>query len=323
MNSGSAVDWRPIELGQARQWAALLAAIEAADHEHEHYDERDLAELFADDDRDFPSGSTAAWHGADMVAYAWLRPRSSANPAHVMRSEGGVHPQFRGRGLGRRLLSWADQAALPLHDARFPGRPLILEAARSSRNTAAIGLYGAHGYQQARWFHEMTTELAGPRPEAAIPEGVEIAVFSPERSADGLAVRRDAFRDHWGSVEMSAASWDRLTGQAAFRPQLSFVAYDGGRPAGAILAEEWVADTAATGRRDLYVPMVGTCRGARGRGIASALLATLLAAGARAGFDTASLAVDADSPTGAVALYERAGFAVVDTSIALHKQLPA
>src|SRR5580698_7693323 len=125
MTSGSAVDWRPIERGHVSQWAGLPAAIEATDHEHEHYDERDLCELFGDEQRDFPAGSIAAWHGDDMVAYAWLRSRGSADPAHVMRFEGGVHPRFRGRKLGGNLLDWADRAAMPLHERRFAGRPLV------------------------------------------------------------------------------------------------------------------------------------------------------------------------------------------------------
>jgi ribosomal protein S18 acetylase RimI-like enzyme len=47
-------------------------------------------------------------------------------------------------------------------------------------------------------------------------------------------------------------------------------------------------------------------------------------AGAKAaGFATASLGVDAGSPTGAVGLYQRIGFTVTDTWIAERKPLPA
>jgi mycothiol synthase len=39
------------------------------------------------------------------------------------------------------------------------------------------------------------------------------------------------------------------------------------------------------------------------------------------GFGSASLIVDADSPTGAVGIYERLGFSVTHTSVAQRKQL--
>ncbi len=31
------------------------------------------------------------------------------NPVHDMRHEGGVHPSYRGRGLGGELLDWAEK----------------------------------------------------------------------------------------------------------------------------------------------------------------------------------------------------------------------
>jgi ribosomal protein S18 acetylase RimI-like enzyme len=48
---------------------------------------------------------------------------------------------------------------------------------------------------------------------------------------------------------------------------------------------------------------------------------TAMSAARAAGYDRASLGVDADSLTGAVRVYERAGFAVEHTWIAYRKQL--
>jgi ribosomal protein S18 acetylase RimI-like enzyme len=68
--------------------------------------------------------------------------------AVVAELDGGVHifamwvdPQWRGRGLGTRLLD----AALAWADRTFPGRPIILEVNPSQ--TAAIRLYEARGFR--------------------------------------------------------------------------------------------------------------------------------------------------------------------------------
>jgi ribosomal protein S18 acetylase RimI-like enzyme len=45
------------------------------------------------------------------------------------------------------------------------------------------------------------------------------------------------------------------------------------------------------------------------------LLAKVLAAAAQAGKSTAALGVDADSPTGAVGVYERVGFTVEQRAV--------
>jgi mycothiol synthase len=75
------------------------------------------------------------------------------------------------------------------------------------------------------------------------------------------------------------------------------------------------------GGRDLFIGLIGTRRAARGQGIASALLARALTEARTAGFSSGSLVVDADSPTGAVGLYERVGFTVKHTSITQAKTL--
>lgn len=72
------------------------------------------------------------------------------------------------------------------------------------------------------------------------------------------------------------------------------------------MCEEFEAHQKISGQGDLYDSVVGTVRAGRGRGIASALLAHA-PRGGEDGYDIASLEVDANSPTGALGLYERLG----------------
>ncbi len=82
--------------------------------------EEDLLEEFDDPDADFPDGSIAAYDGAVMVGWGVLGMRSAAEPVHEMGMFGAVHPAYRGRGIGSRLIEWSEQAAEPLHDATIP-----------------------------------------------------------------------------------------------------------------------------------------------------------------------------------------------------------
>jgi mycothiol synthase len=321
MASDAGFDWRPIEPGQAGPWARLLAAIEAVDREDEQFSEQDLVEEFSDPYCDFARGSIAAWAKDTMVAHAHLTARSAADPVHQMWYSGGVHPDYRGHGLGARLLEWAEQAAVPLHMERYPAQPLALTAGCNTRNTDSVALYAAHGYEAARWFHGMSRDLTAALPELPVAEGVEIVGFTAERSQDARLVRNEAFRDHWGSNETTVQGWAHFLSYRAFRPALSFLAYAGEEPLGIVLSQEYDAHTEATGQRELHIPLVGTRRAGRRRGIASALLVRALAEARAAGFATASLGVDADSPTGAVGLYQRLGFAVRDTWITQLKPL--
>lgn len=312
---------RPLSPDQAPAWATLYMAILVADADDDILGEEDLAEEFADPLNDFPRGSMAVYDGAAMIAYCTVYQRGSADPVHEMRQSGGVHPDYRNLGIGTQLLEWSEKAAVELHQKRFGDRPLAFGGGCRAKNTSANALFADHGYLPTRWFHQMTRDLAADVPVSEIPDGVEIFGFADDRSADALFVRNEAFRDHWAPVDTTDESWAFHLASRAFRPQYSFIAYLQGEPVGLVLASEYQAYNEAKGIRDLYIPQIGTRRAGRKRGIASALVSMALAAAKADGFDTATLDVDADSPTGAVGLYQRLGFVARDTTIMYRKPL--
>ncbi|MFD7499037.1 GNAT family N-acetyltransferase [Streptomyces sp. NPDC059832] len=69
-----------------------------------------------------------------------------------------------------------------------------------------------------------------------------------------------------------------------------------------------------------YITAFGVRRDARGQGLARTLLAHVLRALREAGLEHAVLDADADSPTGALGLYQSLGFTVTDRSISLVKR---
>jgi len=83
---------------------------------------------------------------------------------------------------------------------------------------------------------------------------------------------------------MSEKEWDHFTSLGAFRPALSFLTYSEGEAVGVIVGFEFGAYAEETGIRDLYIPLIGTRRAARKRGIASALLRKVLTEAKAAGF---------------------------------------
>jgi mycothiol synthase len=336
-------DWRPLSAGQSGAWASLLAAIEAVDHQDETMGEEDLREEFDDPTQDFDRGSVAVYDGSAMIAYCVLTPRCSGGaaqeagqnaaqnagqnagqePRHQVRHEGGVHPAYRERGLGSALLGWAEETAGPLHDGRHPGRPLSLSGRFPTRLADASALFTANGYEPTRWFLRMTADLRGAMDDPPAPDGIRVVPFTQDRAADSLLVRNEAFRDHWGSVDYSPQEWAHFMRFQAFRPAFSFLAYQGADPVGLVLSHEYEEYNRLVGYRDLYIALVGTRRAARHRGIGSALLRHALATARADGVASAALDVDADSPSGAVGIYERIGFSVRDNWVTQTKQLAA
>jgi mycothiol synthase len=319
MSSTRTLSWRPIEEKDVPACTVLLAAIEEADQTGDVFGEEDLLETFRDPGSDFRRGSAGVHDGDAMVGYCCLYSSGSADQVHRMSQFGGVHPAYRGQGIGGQLLDFAELAAVPLHQERYPGLPLSIAGWCPAGDSGASALYASRGFRPARWFHLMAADLTTAGRSAPVPAGVHVVTFTAELAEDARLVRNEAFADQ--GDQMTPDEWAHFLSYNAFRPTFSYLAYDGAEPLGVLIGREYDAYTELTGILDLYIAVVATRRSARKRGIASALLSRALADARSAGFTAASLTVNADSPAGAFDLYQRAGFAVRTTSVMQVKDL--
>ncbi len=90
-----------------------------------------------------------------------------------------------------------------------------------------------------------------------------------------------------------------------------------------LIAHEYDAFRQATGRRECYMATVGVTQGGTRPRHRLRADPPLMAAAQADGCDVATLYADADSPTGALTLYEHIGFTKQRTSVTLIKDLTA
>jgi len=165
------------------------------------------------------------------------------------------------------------------------------------------GVVEAAGYERIRSSFHMQIEL-GDLAEPAWPDGVEVRPFEEGDAEAVHAATQEAFRDHWEHRDRSFEEWREWHMESpVFDPSLWFVARDGDAVAGASLCRvDW------SGKPEHgYVSTLAVRRPWRRRGLATALLLHSFAEMKRRDMTRASLDVDAENLTGAVALYERAG----------------
>lgn len=228
---------------------------------------------------------------------------------------GGVHPQWRGQGIGRELLSWQLTRAAEIHRTEAPGAAWEAHVGMLIGDEDALRLFRRFGMSPVRYWFEMVAPTA-PAPATALPDGLRMITYSPEHEKALHATHSEAFADHWGYQRRDLQEWATLTvGSDSFLPELSLLAFDGDELAGYVLSY-----TDADPTR-LYIGHVGVRRPWRRRGLAGGLLAQVLGAAGRTGRTSAGLGVDADSPTGAVGVYERVGFSVESRAVTYARPL--
>ena len=173
------------------------------------------------------------------------------------------------------------------------------------------------GLVPGRWWSDLVRDLSRPVLPVPMHDGVVLVPLGAEFDADRWSeplrrVNTAAFADHWGSAPHEPGAWRHTLAADSFRPAFSVAATVEDQVVAFVLGFEF---TAGSGWRDLYVDTVATLREWRGRGLAGALLAHVLAAGADGGYATSSLTVDAANATGALGVYERSGYVLERKSV--------
>jgi mycothiol synthase len=314
METGT-LTWRALRIEDAPALAAAYAVVEATDETGEHFSERDVRDILEDESIDLGRDTFAALApDGTVIAFAHVSARAEVRDVDRVLAEGAVVPAARCHGLGRRLLVWAEERAAIMHRERHPDVPGAVCVAVHDSNLGKQALVRAAGYEPARWEYVMARTFADPLPDVpSAPPGVTVAPYARDRDE---AVRRahcEAFADHWGATPPDPLRWSRwFTGARAFRPEVSWLVADGEEVAAYLLTYFWEADAAATGVREAFVGQLGVRSAWRRRGIGGLLLATALQSYRAAGYERSVLTVDTENVTGALGLYERAGFVVTD-----------
>ncbi|MFM7263005.1 MAG: GNAT family N-acetyltransferase, partial [Acidimicrobiales bacterium] len=220
----------------------------------------------------------------------------------------GVHPEHRGCGMGRVLMEWGVGHARALLEARQSTLPKFVRAEALAEGDSTWRLCMRFGMEPVRWFADLHRPTAPPL-SLPPPVGFRVVPWDGARTAELLAVKNSAFRDHWGSTPTSPEGWEQMTAGWGSSTQSSFMALDdGGSIIGLLLSHRYESDDEVVGSRYGWIDELATLREWRGRGVASHLIMHALNEYDRRGWTHAALGVDTDNPTGAHGLYTSLGF---------------
>jgi ribosomal protein S18 acetylase RimI-like enzyme len=184
----------------------------------------------------------------------------------------------------------------------------VIRAMAAEQDRKLAGLLAERGYRQIRSSYRMGIDLQGRRFSPVWPGGATVRT-STEGVDEPLLYRlgEESFADHWGHTTTPYEEWLHwLRSMGVGDPSLWFVAEVDGVPAGVAICRPFDHGDPDCG----WVSVLGVLREHRRTGLGTALLTHAFAEFQRRGRLRAGLGVDAESTTGAVRLYERAGMSV-------------
>ncbi|HET8821705.1 MAG TPA: GNAT family N-acetyltransferase [Thermoleophilaceae bacterium] len=278
----------PAVTADAAELTEVVAALESSLYGPSTYTQADLEEEWRE--LDVERDTRVVRDGGRIVAYGAVSERGE-----VWRVQGYVHPEARGRGIGRLM-------ATSLEDDAVSGGARRIQNHALEADAAARELLESLGYTAVRVFREMRIELDVPPPAPEWPAGLRVVPFEPERDAREFhAAQQEAFADSWDYTPRDFEWWSNVhLASERFDPTLWCVVRAGDEIAAGTIC---MGDTYGGG----FVAALFTRRPWRERGVGAALLRDAFRRLWERGEHTVGLGVDAASATGAFRLYERAG----------------
>jgi ribosomal protein S18 acetylase RimI-like enzyme len=244
---------------------------------------------------------------ACATVYPFGKTRQSA------RILGQVRPEYRGRGIGDRLMDWSEEQADRMLDAVGPGERL-LQIRTEWLNEAASRLYDAHGFKLANDDLVMRRELDKQLPNSPLPARITLTAWRPELAGLFFEAYQAAFRDRPGFPGMTEREWVQnwTVDNDPFRPDWSFLARAGDEPAGFHM----VSANPPHG----FTMQVGVVPAWRRRGLSSAMMVESVRLMQAAGLVSSQLNVYTNNP-GAIQNYLKLGYVTIGHRARFEKKI--
>lgn len=236
--------------------------------------------------------------------------------AHAdLQGDGYVHPDFGGLGIGTALLRALEERARAEMALAEPDLRVSIINGMSISDKTGCELHEHEGYKPIRYSWRMEIDLIAPPPAAQLPPGIELRPF-----IHGIHDRKvfeaedESFRDHWGHTPLVYENWaHRKFGRESFDPALWFIAWQG---------DEIAGFSQCRYRSGMgWVGTLGVRRPWRKHGLGLALLLHSFGEFYKRGMMKIGLGVDAQNPTGATRLYQKAGMYVASEYVLYEKEL--
>jgi len=232
-----------------------------------------------------------------------------------------VHPDARGGDVEAVAIAWGEVRMREVSVMR--SSPVKLRSSVRAEDGDRISVLASCGFKADRYFFRMARSLWQPIPEPQFPQGFALIEFPGEQDAAAwVEMFNQSFIDDWNHHDLTVDRFKYNLAKPDYRNDLNLIAVaDDGTFVSFCYCQISVEECDRTGRNEGWIAYLGTRRGFRKMGLGRAMLLAGLHRLKAVGVATAILGVDTENSSGALHLYESAGFHNIRDSISYVKDV--
>ncbi|WP_293150292.1 MULTISPECIES: GNAT family N-acetyltransferase [unclassified Microcoleus] len=301
--------------------ADLINTCEAVDRLDQGTSISELQQEFNQPSRDL-ARDICLWEdaGGKLIGFAelWISEPGAVIDGWLSFS---VRPEARGGSVEGAAVAWGERRMREVASLR--GAHVKLRSGVRTQDVDRISVLESCGFRVDRYFCRMARSLSEPIAQPQFPEGFALRLFPGEEDAEAwVEMFNQSFIDHWNHHDLTVEKFKYDLAKPSYRKDLDLIAVAAdGTFAAFCYCEISLEECDRTGRNEGWIAVLGTRRGFRKLGLGRAMLLAGLHRLKAAGVDTAILGVDAANPSGALRLYESAGFDNIRDSISYVKDV--
>ena len=230
-------------------------------------------------------------------------------------------PGWREKGIRSCMLRYCERRLRDIAKDQNTDRKRYFRAFARETEEHWRKVLESEGYRVLLYSFKMIRTDLDNVPDLSLPEGVEIRPGREEDVELFFAAWNEATKDMNDAPRLADEMIEQMKMDPSWNPSLWQLAWHDGKVIGTVMVVIDSIENEKFNRRRGVTELISVARPWRSKGIAKAMIAKALRTLREEGMNEASLGVDANNASGALALYERMGYKSTECLISYWKEM--
>lgn len=307
----NALSWRQLDADDLDALCDLYATVETHDDPPYRTSKEEIEVLFVPQ---FVSRSVGGFDESGALrAFAHVRLRLEDQSTAVC--SGGVDPQWRGRGIGRRIVAWQESNARQMLAEAGPGKSVIISHVEPQMLDYQ-NLLADYGFTWTQTYYEMRRDLSEFKTDVKPPAFIKLITWDSDLADNAFQLTNAVLEASGSTTTLTMNEW--LAKRQHHFKEASVMAIDhrSDRPkvVGVLLCSAYPQDWPILGWKEGYIDLLVVSPDYDSKAVGAAMMCQSARVLRQEGFEKVAVGVEVVDSQRLLRLYESLGFQTTNVS---------